>query len=181
MPTIVYVLTNPAMPGLVKIGRTEGGIEVRLRQLDTTCLPLPFECFFAVEVEDAQKVEKALHDAFEDTRIRSNREFFRLSPDRPKAILRLVQLREVTPKSDVVETAEDQRALNKARARRTNFRFSMVDIQPGTELQSVFDENLTCRVVDDRPPLRLARVPHVALFGHPTCADECPLSGVKRT
>ena len=23
--------------------------------------------------------------------------------------------------------------------------------------------------------------PLVALFGHPTCTDECPLSGVKRT
>ena len=62
MPSVVYSLTNPAMPGLVKIGRTDGiGMESRLRQLDTTCVPLPFECFYAVEVEDAQKVEKALH------------------------------------------------------------------------------------------------------------------------
>src|SRR5262249_18080395 len=85
MPNVVYILTNPAMPGLVKIGRTSDGVgvETRLRQLDTTCLPLPFECFYAVEVEDAQKVERALHDAFDDHRIRSNREFFRLSPDRP--------------------------------------------------------------------------------------------------
>jgi T5orf172 domain len=151
MPSVVYILTNPAMPGLVKIGRTDGvAVETRLRQLDTTCLPLPFECFYAVEVQDAHKVERALHDAFDDHRIRSNREFFRLSPDRPKAVLKLLELRDVTPKSDIVETDEDQRALNRERDRRASFRFSMVGIQPGAQLHSVFDDDLTCTVVDDR-------------------------------
>lgn len=42
---IVYVLTNPAMPGLTKIGMTtQEEIGPRLSQLYTTGVPLPFEC-----------------------------------------------------------------------------------------------------------------------------------------
>jgi hypothetical protein len=46
--------------------------------------------------------------------------------------------------------ADDQVALNEERKRRSVFRFSMVGIKPGNELQSVFDELITCVVKDDR-------------------------------
>jgi len=86
MSEIVYVLTNQAMLGLVKIGLTSGSIEDRMRGLDTTALPLPFECFAAWEVADATAAEKALHVAFGDHRVREKREFFRISPDKPTAV-----------------------------------------------------------------------------------------------
>ena len=38
---IVYVLTNPAMPGMVKIGKTGRDVELRLNDLYTTGLPCP--------------------------------------------------------------------------------------------------------------------------------------------
>ena len=44
---IVYVVTNPAMPGLVKIGHTGQTIEQRLRDLDKTGTAIPFECVAA--------------------------------------------------------------------------------------------------------------------------------------
>ena len=47
---IVYVLTNPAMPKLVKIGKTGLGVETRLNDLYITGLPLPFECAYAARV-----------------------------------------------------------------------------------------------------------------------------------
>lgn len=34
--SIVYVLTNDAMPGLIKTGMTDGAVEDRMRQLDTS-------------------------------------------------------------------------------------------------------------------------------------------------
>ena len=44
---IVYVLTNPAMPGLVKIGKTSrSSVKGRLRELYSTGVPVPFECVF---------------------------------------------------------------------------------------------------------------------------------------
>jgi hypothetical protein len=66
---IVYVLVNDAMPGHVKIGKTLN-IEDRLRTLDNTSVPLPFRCFFAAEVDNFEFVERQLHDAFGDHRVR---------------------------------------------------------------------------------------------------------------
>ena len=150
MAGVVYVLTNPAMPGLIKIGLSELPIEQRLRQLDTTSLPLPFECFCAVEVENPYEVERSLHLAFADHRIRPSREFFRLSPDKPFAILKLLERRNVTPVIDVVETQADQVALDAERRRRSRFRFSEFGIGVGTVLTSVFDDQITCVVTDDQ-------------------------------
>ena len=59
---IVYILTSPAMPGLVKIGKTSRtSVHDRLTQLYSTGLPLPFECEYAARVADAGAVEHALH------------------------------------------------------------------------------------------------------------------------
>jgi hypothetical protein len=146
---IVYVLTNPAMPGLVKIGFATD-LVVRLKQLDTTGLPLPFECFYAAEVTDCRRVERALHEAFDDHRVRKSREFFRLSPEKPRAIIRLLATKEITPGADIVESADDQRALDEERGRRSGFRFDIVGIKPGETLVSVFDETVTATVLDNR-------------------------------
>ena len=48
---MVYVLTNPAMPGIVKIGMTDKlEVQPRMRDLYTTGVPLPFDCVSAIEV-----------------------------------------------------------------------------------------------------------------------------------
>ena len=49
---IVYLLTNPVMPGLVKIGMTtQEDIDKRMKELYTTGGPVPFECQFACKVK----------------------------------------------------------------------------------------------------------------------------------
>ena len=64
---IVYVLTNPAMPCMVKIGKTGREVEARSNDLYTTYVPLPFECAYAARVAEMDKVEKAFHNAFGPT------------------------------------------------------------------------------------------------------------------
>lgn len=149
---IIYVLTNEAMPGLVKIGRTDAAdVADRIKQLDSTSIPLPFECFYAAEVADVARVERALHEAFGDHRIRKNREFFKISPDKPKAIIELVSIRNATPgAAELVVDTDDREALDEAKKRRSGFNFSLVGLAPGTILQSVFDEEITCTVKDNR-------------------------------
>ncbi len=59
---IVYLLTNPVMPGLVKIGMTtQEDIDKRMKELYTTGVPVSFECQFACKVKkgDCAKIEKA--------------------------------------------------------------------------------------------------------------------------
>lgn len=149
MNEIIYVLTNEAMPGYVKVGRTTN-LKKRIRDLDKTGVPLPFECFYACTVKNAIFVEKQLHDAFLDSRVRPNREFFLLPPERVISALKLAEIENVTPKEDVVETTGDQQALNKARARRASLNFKMVGIPTGSELVYIHDESIKAKVVNNR-------------------------------
>ena len=146
---IVYVLINEAMPGYTKVGRT-ANLEQRIRGLDTTSVPLPFECVYAARVVDATFVERQLHDAFDDHRVRPNREFFEITPERVVSALRLAEIENVTPKQDYVETPEDQIALNKAKERRGAFNFAMVDIPVGSVLTFSRDPEIICTVLDKK-------------------------------
>lgn len=149
MPQIVYILTNEAMPGLVKIGSTEGDLALRIRQLFATGVPLPFELFYACEVTNAVTVEDALHDAFDDHRVSQRREFFRIAPERVRAALSIGALREVSIREeDAFETPEDRADVEVAR-RRSRFRFSMIGLVPGTELHLERDPTIKCTVHDD--------------------------------
>ena len=89
MPT-VYILTNESMPDIIKIGITDN-LSRRLRDLDNTSTPLPFECFYAVEVKDTHSIEKLLHEAFDDKRVRQNREFFNCTPEQAKSALKIAE------------------------------------------------------------------------------------------
>ena len=150
MPEIVYLLTNPTMPGLVKIGRTTD-LETRLRDLSrSTGVPIPFECFYACEVGNSAKVEKALHDAFGDHRINQKREFFRLNPDRAVAILELVALKNAAPAIEIADDPVELEALHREQSRREQFRFSLADVPVGAVLTFSRDENITAKVIDDK-------------------------------
>ena len=149
MTDIVYILINEAMPDCIKIGKTTD-IERRIRELDNTSVPLPFECFYACTVKDMNFVEKQLHKAFASQRIRNSREFFKLSPIQALAALELVTIKDITPNIDFVATKDDQTALNKARDRRPNFSFKMLDIPIGSELTFILDDTVTATVVDNK-------------------------------
>ena len=150
MEGIIYILINEAMPDYTKIGKCTTSVAQRMRELDTTGVPLPFECFYAARVADCHAVERLLHDAFADNRIRPRREFFRISAERIASALKIGALEDVTPKYDVVEDRDDEIALNKARERRGRFNFRMVGIAPGSLLTHAQDDTYTCEVVDDR-------------------------------
>lgn len=75
----VYIMSNPAMPGIIKIGRTSVHPTQRASQLFQTGVPLPFNVEEWVFCPDAFMLEAALHMAFEERRVAENREFFRVS------------------------------------------------------------------------------------------------------
>ena len=148
---IVYILTNESMPDTIKVGITEN-LDRRIRELDNTSTPLPFECYYAVEVENASAIEKKMHEGLDDKRVRHNREFFNATPEQAKSILEIAEVmggKNVTPKEDVVETPQDKQALENARKRRGRVDyFGILGIQKGTTLTFSKDENITCEVSD---------------------------------
>lgn len=148
---IVYVLTNEAMPGLVKIGFTTNELKVRIRELDGTGVPLPFECFCAFEVNDCRKVEQLVHDIFCDHRVRAKREFFKISPERVRSALTLTGGKDITVVvSDIVTTPEEKEILNAVRKKAPSATFDMIGIKPGTILEFSKDPNRTCKVINDK-------------------------------
>lgn len=149
MSEIIYILTNEAMPGYVKIGKTNNNLEQRVRELSaSTSIPLPFTVFYACAVKNAQFVEHQLHDAFDDNRINPKREFFRVAPERVVAAMKLAEIENITPKKDFIESREDQKALNAVRKIRSRFNFEMVKIPIGAELYFSRDENIKSKVIN---------------------------------
>lgn len=144
----VYILTNEAMPGIIKIGWTDSAVEQRMKELDKTGTPLPFTCFYAKRVNDPRFVESKLHEAFDEFRIRENREFFRMSADQAKAALEIASGEDVTPQGDVVETESDKVALDRER-KRTRFNFAQIGIEPGEILEFKKDPSITAKVVEN--------------------------------
>ena len=137
------------MPGYIKIGLTENPVSERVVQLDNTSVALPFQCYYAARVDDNRRVERALHTAFGDFRVRPNREFFKMDPYKVKAILEVLAIEDVTPKNELVATAEDSEALKTVSIKARRFRFSSAGIPIGSTLNFVKDLNLTAIVEED--------------------------------
>ncbi len=74
----VYIMTNPAMRGLVKIGLTERSSKARARELRGTGVPDDFIVVYDELVTDCEFVERRLHQRFDDYRYQPNREFFQI-------------------------------------------------------------------------------------------------------
>lgn len=151
---IVYVLTNPAMPDIVKIGKTaRGSVVARLNELYSTGVPVPFECAFAGRVPDESKVEKAFHLAFGPYRINPKREFFQIEPEQAIALLQLMISEDVTPvlqKEANSIDVESKEASKKLKAKRPNFNFTEMGISVGSILYFTQSQDETVEVASER-------------------------------
>lgn len=151
---IVYILTNPAMPDIVKIGMTSReSMDARLRELYNTSVPVPFECEYACKVRNYQEVERALHLAFQPYRIHPQREFFRINPEQAIAILRLLDrgsdiTQEVSNEISNELTEQDRAAGEQMKKmRRPSLNFLELGIPIGSQLQFIEDDREVMAVV----------------------------------
>ena len=153
MTGIVYLLTNEAMPGLVKIGKTDADDpQVRMDQLYNTSVPVPFECVLAKRVDDQDAVEKALHKAFGPDRFNPKREFFKIDTEQAVAVLSVVAGEDVTPAVNEANNAiaeVERSSSERLRTRRPNLNFQEMGIPPEAVLDPTSGEE-TVVVVDDR-------------------------------
>lgn len=79
VPGYVYVMANPHMPGLVKIGRTARHPAERQAALSrSTSVPAKFTTEGFVIVQDERAIEAKLHAVFADARTQRG-EFFQIS------------------------------------------------------------------------------------------------------
>jgi len=138
MPGIIYILSNPAMPGIIKIGKTtQEDVKTRMQQLYQTGVPLPFECVYAASVNNIDEVEKALFVAFSPNRINPKREFFEMDAIQAIAILKLLQIENVSEQVEHEAEVIDQVELEAGQAfarKRPNFNFVEMGIPVGSQI-----------------------------------------------
>ena len=157
---IIYILTNPKMPGLVKIGHT-GDLKKRVKGLSShSGVPVAFEVKLAGTIKpgifnDDKTGENFLHIAFQDKRLSQKREFFEMPYEQACELLKTCIDKPLSlDGTEIVDNAGDKealdRAINKERKQMENFNFVMVEIPKGTELQfyekGKNGEDITCVV-----------------------------------
>lgn len=75
----LYILSNPSMPNIFKIGYTERNVKDRVMELSSnTGVPTPFNIEFSFLTENPKDLESELHEEFEKYRVNGSREFFKV-------------------------------------------------------------------------------------------------------
>lgn len=81
----LYLLVNPSMPGLVKIGQTSRKPDQRVAELTSASgVQTPFILVYELFVQDSAAAEKYAHARLEalGARVATNREFFNIPPSK---------------------------------------------------------------------------------------------------
>ena len=76
----IYIMSNPAYPGSVKIGQTRKDPEERRKELGTTGVLQDFVLEYRALTEDYESLEREIHRSLAKYRVRDDREFFSISP-----------------------------------------------------------------------------------------------------
>lgn len=114
----------------------------------STSIPLPFEVFYACEVEDEKKVEKHIHDIFSENRISEQREFFKVDPLIVKKILEMVAIKEVNLSKDDTPS-EEELAENDLEIRlQSEFNFASAGISLGEIIYFSEDKTIRAEIFD---------------------------------
>lgn len=88
----IYALSNQAMPGLLKLGRSTTSVVQRASELSAASgVPLPFVVEHVVEVHDSLYAERDVHGVLFRQRLSQQREFFRCTLADAKEAMAIAQ------------------------------------------------------------------------------------------
>tara|TARA_Y100001980_G_C14540570_1_gene318314 strand:- start:325 stop:792 length:468 start_codon:yes stop_codon:yes gene_type:complete len=87
----VYILSNPSLPNMIKIGYTKNEPEVRAKQISaSTGVALPYKVEWAFQCFNGGQLEQEVHRELESYRVNHQREFFDIPIDEAQeAIVKL--------------------------------------------------------------------------------------------
>lgn len=109
-PGFIYVLINPSLNGLVKIGKTTRSPVNRVNELSSaTGVPTPFQLVYWAEFSDCDSAELVLHNIFTErgVRVSDKREFFRLPPHEAISVVLSLQ-QGMSPPEHKIQPAQDR-------------------------------------------------------------------------
>lgn len=79
MRGFIYILSNPSLPGLLKIGKTSKDPKTRGDELYATGTPTPFKLEYMAFCDDMDTLEIQVHKKLDSYRPNKDREFFKVS------------------------------------------------------------------------------------------------------
>lgn len=149
----IYIMTNPCLQNMVKIGYAKD-VEERRKQLSTTALPYEYEVYATYEtsgkLEDKQ-VHKLIDNLNPDLRVAKNREFFMITPEDAYELLKAIAI--ISGSQDKLKKVKITNEVAEKKTKKPPVNFSKCDIPVGAELVFVDDTSVTVTVVDDRKVL----------------------------
>lgn len=86
----VYILTNPSLKGMVKIGKTRRPVNTRSKELYNTAIPTEFVEFASLKTSKYAQVEELVHRILTKLtrkRVSEKREFYKIKPQEALEIL----------------------------------------------------------------------------------------------
>lgn len=87
----VYVLSNPTMPSLVKIGYTKKHPEERAKQISAaTGVALPYKVEWAYKCFNGETIEREVHHKLKSKRANNSKEFFWIDLEEAKEVINLI-------------------------------------------------------------------------------------------
>lgn len=151
--SFIYIMTNPAYPGYVKIGATSRDVESRRSELSKqTGVMFDFEIYATYETRgDLQ--DKNFHriiDKLNPTlRANAKREFYKMEPE--AALDLLMAIAEIADDTEkVTKWAEDSVENEGVKIRKAPFSFNSALIKAGSYITFTENEDIKVKVVDDR-------------------------------
>lgn len=161
----IYIMTNPALRDMVKIGYATD-VETRRRQLSTTALPYEYEIYATYETP-GNLTDKKLHKLIDklnpDLRVSKNREFFIMTPHDAYELLEVIAI--VSGSEDKLQLLEEveeepcqkpqrkkrkKRKRKKQTVRKPSVNFYECGLKDGDELVYVEDSSVRVAVSGPR-------------------------------
>ena len=145
----IYIMTNPCLNNMVKIGYATD-VEERRKQLSTTALPYEYEIYATYETSgklEDKKLHKLIDNLNPDLRVSKNREFFVMSAEDAYELLEAIAT--ISGSQDKLQKIKVKSVLVQQKTKRPPVDFFKCNIPSGAELVYIDDDNVKVTVVNE--------------------------------
>lgn len=150
MAGYIYIMTNPCLQNMVKIGYATD-VEQRRKQLSTTALPYDYEVYATYEttgkLED-KKLHKLIDSLNPDLRVTKTREFFIMSPEEAYELLEAIAM--ISGSQDKLKRTKKVNQSSTQKTKKPALNFAKCGIPVGAELIYIHDDSVKAIVESDR-------------------------------
>ena len=146
----IYIMTNPCLQNMVKIGYAKD-VESRRKQLSTTALPYDYEIYATYETSgnlEDKKLHKLIDQLNPDLRVSKSREFFVMSPEDAYELLEAIAV--ISGSQDKLKKIDEKKKSDvQLKARKPAVNFMKCNIPIGAELVYIDDPSVVAIVIDE--------------------------------